>query len=186
MIEIYTGETIDIVKLEEILEWCNYRPNHLLSNLTDERCALLAQDKLIKNNILDLYQLLKITGEHKCNHQFIIGKIKFEDYERYKLIKRKIDLFNIDEEARLKLTESELNACDEIAKLTSFENIHEIEKINNFYIRTYARSLIFNSNSKLREDIRKENDEFKKTVRNIDIIRTRRLERFIKKYRGKK
>lgn len=163
--EIQTTETVDIVKLEETLKWCKYRPNHFLSNLNEERCVILAQDILIIKNIQNLYSLLHITPEHKGNRQFIIGKISFEDYERLKLIRKKIELFNIEEEARLKLTETELNACTELKNLISFENIYEIERINNFYVRSYTRYLIFNnSDSKLHEHIEKLNQTSKQEL----------------------
>lgn len=41
MIKIQTNETIDLVKLEEIRKWCEYKPINFMTNLNEEKNILL-------------------------------------------------------------------------------------------------------------------------------------------------
>ena len=146
MIEIQTNETIDIVKLEEIRKWCEYKPIDFMTNLNEEIKILLEKDILTLSYIKLLYKLLKIKDNDKNNHRFIIGTIDFETYEEYKVTINMIyNLFNIDKEANLKLTQNELNQCIELAKNSTMENVDKINNLSNYYIKSYTEYLIFNN-----------------------------------------
>lgn len=140
MIEIYTGKTIDIVKLEEILEWCRYKT------------ALETNDTIIINKIKILYKILKVDEKDKKNSQYNPGMMRFDEYYEINFIIKNIqELFSINDQAKLKLTKDEIRMCKEYALHSDLE---EIKKIHNFFIRTYSIYLSLNTlNSKLSCDI---------------------------------
>lgn len=139
MIKINPGETINIVELEDMLKWCKYKTN------------LETSDILIIGYIKKIYSLLSITEKDKTNTKFSIGMIRADDYEHFKLIQKKLMFFDINEQARLKLTNDEIRMCKDYALNRSLD---EINKIDSFYVRTYSRYLSLNaSNSKVSSDI---------------------------------
>ena len=157
MIKINTGETINIVELEDMLKWCRYKNN-------------LTSDILIMGYIKKIYGLLGITEKDKTNTKFSIGMMRADDYEHLKLIQKQLILFNINEQAELKLTKDELRMCKDHALKSSLE---EIDKIDNFYVRSYSHYLSINaSNSKvsneISERVKKQSQGLREKIKKID------------------
>lgn len=188
MIEIQTNETIDLIKIEEIRKWCEYKPFDFNTKLNEEKNILLEKDILTVSFIKLLYKLLKITDNDKNNRNFKIGRINFDTYEEYKSIINMIyNLFNIDKEANLKLTQKELNQCIVLAKNSTMETVDIMNNISNFYIKSYTEYLIFNDpQSGLLQELSDKEKKLNEKLRKEDYKQAIKMRRKPHKYKKMK
>ena len=141
----YKIKTVDIVKLEEIKKWCEYRPLIFITNKSIQKEKLDNFDIFLKNFIEHFYYKFNIQDKDKNNHSFKIKITNKDDFNFYRWFKYLINKFNIELEAKYKLTTLELNYCHNISLNAKISNIEDLLKIDNFYIKSYAKYLIFNS-----------------------------------------
>lgn len=151
MVKMYTSETIDLVDIENLRSWIEYMPKCFMENLENKKYNdRLVKDRSILYNINCLYSLIeKLTGRKPeyQNRNFDIGEIDLE--QSYKKIINSIPSFDIEKYAKLKLTEEEQAFCHSFVGRCTKENSKEIEseidRISNFFIRSYAKYLLIYS-----------------------------------------
>ncbi len=145
MIIVQSTDVIDIVKLEEIKKWCEYKPDNFIKNQSFKNKELLKKDNLILSYLKLLYKLLKISDNDKNNHNFKIGEILFDKYKEYKDTLNMIyTLFNINEEAELKLSPIKIKECIGFTQNLTINTIDNINEISNFFVKNYTEYLILN------------------------------------------
>ena len=171
--KMQTNEMIDITKIEFIKKWCEYKSDTFMPDI-DER-ELLEDDIFILNNINRLYSLFNISNSDKNNHSYSIGVIDFDDYKRYKKYMSVINTFDIDREARVKLSNQDYEKCREIAKTIALNQLDRLNSIENFFIKSYTLHLIMSSNdSKIMKDLNNDFDEL--NVKQRKLIMNNRID----------
>lgn len=94
------------------------------------------------------------------------------------------NLFNIDKEAKLKLTQNEINQCIELAKNSTMETADIMNNISNFYIKSYTEYLIFNDHqSGLSQELRDKEKKLNEKIRKEDCKQAIRMRRKTHKYK---
>lgn len=180
MMKIRTTKMINLINIESMRMWCEYMPECFTSNLeNNEYNDVLAYDRFILHNIKELYSLItEVTGvEVDTNdNSFNIGLVTFEEHDKYIELINRLQLFDIRKEAKLKLTPSEQEECMEFTKNCTFETIDNLANIENFYIKSYTKYLVFNSSEsgflkQLDDEVEKLNEDFRK--QQIQMIKTK-------------
>lgn len=151
-------------KIEFIKKWCEYKSDTFMPYVDERHTELLEDDISILNNINRLYSLFNISDSDKNNHSFNIGSkigvIDFDDYKRYKKYMSVINTFDIDREARVKLSNQDYEKCREIAKTIALNQLDKLNSIKDFFVKTYTLHLIMSSNdSKIMKDLNNDFDE---------------------------